>query len=72
MTESVQEEPYRADAAPNLAAASALLTEHQLGAEAERALDLTVEADLTTEQQNEMDKLGEFGRVSNEKVGPSG
>lgn len=33
-----------ADAAPDLAAASALLADHQLGAEAERALTLAVEA----------------------------
>ncbi len=33
-----------ADASPDLAAASALLAEHQLGAEAERALTLAVEA----------------------------
>jgi hypothetical protein len=59
-----------ADAAPDLAAASALLTEHQLGAEAERALALT--ADLTTELQNEISELGEGGSVSNENDSPTG
>ncbi|MDN5725492.1 MAG: hypothetical protein L0G99_06095 [Propionibacteriales bacterium] len=35
-----------ADAAPDLAAASTLFAEHQLGAEAEQALTLAVEAEL--------------------------
>lgn len=41
-----------ADAAPDLATTSALLAEHQLGAEAERALALAVQTELTTEPQN--------------------
>lgn len=39
-----------ADAAPDLAAASALLAEHQLGEQAEQALALAFEAELTTER----------------------
>ncbi|TFC06886.1 hypothetical protein E3O42_00380 [Cryobacterium adonitolivorans] len=50
-----------ADAAPDLAAARELLAEHQLGAEAERALTLAVEAEFTTEQQSEIRELGEDG-----------
>jgi catechol 2,3-dioxygenase-like lactoylglutathione lyase family enzyme len=61
-----------ADAAPDLAAARALLAEHQLGAEAERALTLAMAAELTTEQRNEMSELGEGGSVSNENDGPTG
>jgi hypothetical protein len=38
------------DAAPDLATARALLTEHQFGAEAERALSLVVEGEFTTEE----------------------
>jgi hypothetical protein len=59
-----------ADAAPDLAAASALLAEHQLGAEAERALTLAVEAELTTERQNEIGKSGEDASVSNKNDNP--
>ncbi|MGO4785505.1 hypothetical protein [Cryobacterium sp. W22_MBD10_FK3] len=61
-----------ADAAPDLATASALLAEHQLGPEAGRALTLAVEAELTTEQQNEMGKSGEDASGSNENDSPSG
>jgi catechol 2,3-dioxygenase-like lactoylglutathione lyase family enzyme len=61
-----------ADAASDLAAARALLAEHQLGAEAERALTASVEAELTTEQQNEMSELDEGGTVSKEKDSPTG
>ena len=61
-----------ADAAPDLATARALLTEHQLGAEAERALTIAVEAELRTEQQNEMGKSGEVASGSNENDSPSG
>jgi catechol 2,3-dioxygenase-like lactoylglutathione lyase family enzyme len=43
-----------ADAAPDLAAAKALLAEHQFGAEAERALSLAVEGEPTTEKWSEM------------------
>jgi hypothetical protein len=52
--------------APDLAAARALLTEHQLGAEAEQALVLAVEADLTTEEQIEIGGLGEDASVPHE------
>lgn len=60
-----------ADAAPDLAAANALLAEHQLGAEA-RALTLAVEEELTTEPQNEMGQSGEDGSVSDENDSTSG
>lgn len=60
-----------ADPAPDLAAARALLAEHQLGAEAERALTLAVEAELATEEQNELDKSGEDASVSNKNDAPS-
>lgn len=59
-----------ADAAPDLAAASALLAEHQLGAEAVRALTLAVEAELTAEQQNGIGKSGEDASVSNKNNSP--
>ncbi|POH64411.1 hypothetical protein C3B61_13275 [Cryobacterium zongtaii] len=59
-----------ADPAPDLAIASALLAEHQLGADAERALTLAVEAELTTEQQNEMGKSGEDASGPNENDSP--
>lgn len=52
-----------ADSAPDLAAARALLIEHQLGAEAEQALVLAVEADLTTEEEIEIGGLGEDASV---------
>ncbi|MGY4856320.1 hypothetical protein [Cryobacterium sp. AP23] len=61
-----------ADAAPDLAAARALLTEHQLGAEAERALSLAVEAELTSEQQKEVGQSGEDGSLPNKNDGSSG
>jgi catechol 2,3-dioxygenase-like lactoylglutathione lyase family enzyme len=61
-----------ADAAPDLATASALLTEHQLGSEAERALALAVEANLSTEQESEKGKLGEDGSGSSENDSPTG
>ncbi|TFC49068.1 hypothetical protein E3O47_12450 [Cryobacterium sp. TMT2-17-1] len=61
-----------ADAAPDLAAARALLAEHQLGAEAEQALILAVEADLTTEQQDEMGRLSADGSAPNENDSHSG
>lgn len=59
------------DAAQDLAAAMALLAEHQVAPEAERALILAVEAQLTTEQQNEMSELVEDGSGSNETDGPA-
>lgn len=62
----------RSGRGPALAAASALLAEHQLGAEAERALVLAVEADLTAAQHNGMGRLGEDGSVLNENDSPSG
>jgi hypothetical protein len=55
-----------------VAVARALLTERQLGAEAEQALILAVEADLTTEQQNETSKSGEDGSLPTEDGSPSG
>lgn len=58
-----------ADAAPDLVTASALFAEHQLGAEAERAL--TLAAELTTEQPNEISEVGKGGRVSNESDSPT-
>jgi hypothetical protein len=61
-----------ADAAPDLVTARALLAEHQLGAEAERALTLAVEAELTTEQQNEIRDSDEGASVSSENGSPSG
>jgi catechol 2,3-dioxygenase-like lactoylglutathione lyase family enzyme len=61
-----------ANATPDLAAARALLAEHQLGAEAERALALAVEAELTTEQQYEKGQSGEDASGSNENHSPSG
>ena len=60
------------DPAPDLATARSLLSEHQLGAEAEQALVLAVEADLPTEQQNEMSRLGEDGSGPIENDCPSG
>ena len=60
-----------ADSAPDLAAARALIAKHELGAEAERALTLEVEAELTTDQQKKKSELGEGGRVSNENDSPS-
>ncbi|POH67778.1 MULTISPECIES: hypothetical protein [Cryobacterium] len=61
-----------ANAAPDLSAARALLAEHQLGAEAERALTLAVEAEVTTEQHNEMSDLDEGKTAYNEKDSPTG
>jgi hypothetical protein len=46
--------------------------EYQLGAGAERALTLALEAELPTEQQNEMSESGESGSAFNENDSPSG
>ena len=61
-----------ADAVPDLAAARALLAKHQLGAEAERALTLAVEAELTTEQENEIGSSGDDANTSTETDHPTG
>ena len=57
---------------PHRATASALLADHQVGPEAEPALTLALEAELTSEQHNEVGRSGEEANGSKENDSPSG
>ncbi|TFC54578.1 MULTISPECIES: hypothetical protein [unclassified Cryobacterium] len=59
-----------ADAAPDLAAVRALLTEHQFGEDAEQALVLPVEADLTAQQHNGWAGWAKTGACSTRMTAP--